>query len=105
MIFHTPTSLYQVKEKVQPEFSYQHEMNGFPSFYQLVRSMVYRWVALSMLYGTDPLDTDKKDFGDEGYVFDLQDESSIYCGSGIKTDDSLKQGVIFFLLSMKFCVS
>lgn len=62
LTFHTPTSLYQVKEKVQPELSYQHKMNGFPSFYQLVRSMVYRWAALSMLYGTDPLDTDKKEF-------------------------------------------
>ena len=26
-----------------------------------------------------------EEFGDESYVFDLQDESSIYCGSGIET--------------------
>lgn len=63
--FHTPTSLYQVKEKVQPELSYQHKMNGFPSFYQIVRSMTYRWASLSMLYGDDPLESNMKDFEKE----------------------------------------
>lgn len=64
LTFQTPTSLYQVKEKVQPELSYQHKMNGFPSFYQIVRSMTYRWASLSMLYGDDPMETndDKKEF-------------------------------------------
>ena len=65
LTFHTPTSLYQVKEKVQPELSYQHKMNGFPSFYQLVRSATYRWASLSMLYGNDPVETDKMDFENE----------------------------------------
>lgn len=60
LTFHTPTSLYQVKEKVQPELSYQHKMNGFPSFYQLVRSVTYRWASLSMLYGDDLSDVDTK---------------------------------------------
>lgn len=54
LTFDTPTSLYQLKEKVQPELSYQHKMNGFPSFYQLVRSVTYRWATLSMLYGDFP---------------------------------------------------
>lgn len=64
LTFHTPMSLYQLKEKTQPELSYQHKMNGFPSFYQMVRSITYRWASLSMLYGDDPMvaDADKKEF-------------------------------------------
>jgi hypothetical protein len=65
LTFHTPTSLYQQKEKAQPELSYQHKMNGFPSFYQLVRSLTYRWASLSMLYGNDFSEVEAKEFEKE----------------------------------------
>ncbi len=65
LTFHTPISLYQLKEKAQPELSYQHKMNGFPSFYQLVRSLTYRWASLSMLYGNDFSEVEAKEFEKE----------------------------------------
>lgn len=63
--FHTPLSLYQVKEKVCPELSYQYKMNGFPSFYQLIRSASYRWAILAMLYGQEMEEIDKKELEQE----------------------------------------
>ena len=65
LTFHTPLSLYQVKNKVEPELSYQHKMNGFPSFYQFVRSVAYRWSVLAMLYGEEMLIEDKKEFEEQ----------------------------------------
>lgn len=77
LTFHTPTSLYQPKEKVQPELSYQHKMNGFPSFYQLVRSMTYRWATLSMLYGDDLSEEETKEL--EKALDAFVESSSLAC--------------------------
>lgn len=52
----TPLSIIQtIKEKKYTLHSYQDKMNGFPSFYQIIRSLLYRAVTLDMLYGKKDL--------------------------------------------------
>ena len=70
---------------MQPELSYQHKMNGFPSFYQIVRSMTYRWASLSMLYGDDPSESNMKDFEKAG-------ASGFGIGSNIIDKKALAEG-------------
>ncbi len=45
-----PVSLVNRTEKKNKTISYQDKLNGFPSFYQLVRSAAYRCVKLTALY-------------------------------------------------------
>lgn len=45
-----PLSLVNRAEKKNKAVSYQDKLNGFPSFYQLVRSATYRCVKLAALY-------------------------------------------------------
>ena len=58
--FETPVCLYRPKSK-QIGKGYQDKLNGFPSFYQLIRSAIYRLVTLSMLYTEIDFVIDKKD--------------------------------------------
>lgn len=46
----TPTKLYRPSEKTDTQISYQDKMNGFPSFYQFIRSAAFRFFKLSVLY-------------------------------------------------------
>jgi hypothetical protein len=46
----TPTILFKQSNKKNKSLSYQDKCNGFPSFYQLVRSATYRMVKLTILY-------------------------------------------------------
>lgn len=48
---HTPMSLCQPEKRGSSARTYQDKMNGFPSFYQIVRSLHYRMATLNMLYG------------------------------------------------------
>lgn len=67
--FETPVCLYRPKPK-QKGKGYQDKLNGFPSFYQLIRSAVYRLATLSMLY-TEVDIVDKKDWEEwiESYIY------------------------------------
>lgn len=51
----TPLKLYRPAPKTESQFSYQDKMNGFPSFYQFIRSVAYRFFHLTELY-TSPDD-------------------------------------------------
>ncbi|MDR3062216.1 MAG: CRISPR system precrRNA processing endoribonuclease RAMP protein Cas6 [Dysgonamonadaceae bacterium] len=53
IMFETPVSLFKQTKKKDTKISYQDKTNGFPSFYQLVRSMVFRLQKLHTLY-VDP---------------------------------------------------
>ncbi|GAB6278792.1 MAG: hypothetical protein STSR0006_07900 [Lentimicrobium sp.] len=48
--FQTPVMLFKQARRNNPALSYQDKSNGFPSFYQLVRSVVNRMVKLTLLY-------------------------------------------------------
>lgn len=56
----TPISLCHPEKRGNSVRTYQDKMNGFPSFYQIVRSLHYRMATLNMLYGEglDGLDAD-----------------------------------------------
>lgn len=49
--FETPVSLIRPKVKKAAAISFQDKLNCFPSFYQFMRSLVYRVSTLDMLYG------------------------------------------------------
>ena len=57
--FLTPVNLFRKKEKKEKQLSYQDKCNGFPSLYQLVRSVAYRMAKMSILY----VYPDKPDIG------------------------------------------
>lgn len=46
----TPVSLVSRNRKTKSSQGYQSRMNQFPSFYQFMRSVVYRLITLNMLY-------------------------------------------------------
>ena len=52
--FMTPINLFRQRVKKTTELSYQDKLNGFPSFYQFMRSLVYRVSTLDLLYGNQP---------------------------------------------------
>lgn len=54
--FLTPVSLVQPAVSRYSEKAFQDKMNGFPSFYQIVRSLFYRLVSLEILYGKEKPD-------------------------------------------------
>lgn len=58
LFFDTPICLYHPKIK-KIGLGYQDKLNGFPSFYQLIRSAVYRMVTLTMLYTNHEMEVDK----------------------------------------------
>lgn len=45
-----PVNLYNTSIKINTQQSYQDKQNGFPGFYQLIRSSAYRIATLSALY-------------------------------------------------------
>lgn len=47
----TPVSIYKISKKEANPDSYQCKMNGFPSFYQFIRSLLNRFIKLAELYG------------------------------------------------------
>lgn len=49
--FETPVNLFRPRTKKDTELSFQDKLNGFPSFYQFMRSLVYRVQTLELLYG------------------------------------------------------
>lgn len=53
ILLETPLCLVKKRQKAVPSISYQDKQNGFPSFYQFVRSLAYRLFKLSVLYGGD----------------------------------------------------
>ena len=48
--FLTPVNLFRKTEKKDRQLSYQDKCNGFPSFYQLIRSAAYRMAKMTILY-------------------------------------------------------
>lgn len=54
--FLTPVSLLRSGGAGFSEKAFQDKMNGFPSFYQIVRSLFYRLVSLEILYGKEKSD-------------------------------------------------
>lgn len=54
----TPVCLFSTSKKDGNGF--QSKMNGFPSFYQFMRSLTYRLVTLSILYTDNPIPLDKE---------------------------------------------
>lgn len=48
--FETPVNLVYQRTKAEPIISFQTLQNGFPSFYQLIRSLTYRLLKLVALY-------------------------------------------------------
>ena len=48
--FNTPVSLTNRAQKKNQTNGYQNKLNNFPSFYQFMRSLLYRLVTLNMLY-------------------------------------------------------
>lgn len=46
----TPTKLYRPSQKTDTQISYQDKLNGFPSFYQFIRSAAFRFFKLNILY-------------------------------------------------------
>lgn len=48
--FKTPVSLISRNRKAKTDIGYQGKLNGFPSFYQFMRSTMYRLCTLNMLY-------------------------------------------------------
>jgi hypothetical protein len=53
----TPVILFKPANKKDKSLSYQDKSNGFPSFYQLVRSAIYRMIKLQLLF-THPNDSE-----------------------------------------------
>lgn len=51
LTFPAPVSLFQREKMRYTPTGYQFRMNGFPSYYQLVSSAVYRLSTLCLLYG------------------------------------------------------
>lgn len=49
LLFKTPVSL--MRSSKEDSQGYQNKLNNFPSFYQLMRSLTYRILTLSILYG------------------------------------------------------
>lgn len=47
----TPLHLVQNRKKKNQEISFQDKQNGFPSFYQFTRSVIYRLIKYMALYG------------------------------------------------------
>lgn len=60
--FQTPVSLIKSRSKQNNKGSYQDKLNGFPSFYQFIRSMCYRLMTLNMLYGNVEADLLDKNY-------------------------------------------
>ncbi len=60
--YDTPVCLFRRRSKKETSVSYQDKLNGFPSFYQLMRSVVSRCNTLGMLYGDGPLVEDTEGF-------------------------------------------
>jgi tetrahydromethanopterin S-methyltransferase subunit B len=58
----TPICLFRQRNKKDSSVSYQDKLNGFPSFYQFMRSIVSRVNTLGMLYGNGPLTEDVDEF-------------------------------------------
>jgi hypothetical protein len=58
----TPICLSRQRGKKDASVSYQDKLNGFPSFYQLLRSVVSRVNTLGTLYGNGPLVGDINDY-------------------------------------------
>lgn len=50
IIYKTPVSLFKLNPGKKSIASYQDKQNGFPSFYQLIRSLSYRLLKLFALY-------------------------------------------------------
>lgn len=53
IIFETPVCLIRPKVKKEAKVSFQDKLNGFPSFYQFIRSLLYRINTLDLLYGEE----------------------------------------------------
>lgn len=49
--FTTPVNLVQNRKKKNRQLSFQDKQNGFPSFYQFTRSVVFRMIKYAVLYG------------------------------------------------------
>lgn len=62
--FITPVSLFQHENINFSENAFQDKMNGFPSFYQIIRSLFYRLVSLEILYGTEMHDLSVNEIDD-----------------------------------------
>jgi hypothetical protein len=62
IVFETPVCLFRRRSKKDSSVSYQDKLNGFPSFYQLLRSAVSRANTLGMIYGNGPLVDDVDEF-------------------------------------------
>ena len=55
----TPVALVSAKTRNNSPVGYQDKLNGFPSFYQLIRSAVFRLFSLTMLYVDSSVGNDK----------------------------------------------
>jgi hypothetical protein len=62
IVYETPICLFRQRSKKDSSISYQDKLNGFPSFYQFLRSVVSRANTLGMLYGNGPLIGDVEEF-------------------------------------------
>lgn len=57
----TPLCLVRKRQKADPAVSYQDKQNGFPSFYQFVRSLAYRLMKLHILYAGNGIYPDARE--------------------------------------------
>lgn len=76
LLFKTPVCLVKQRTKTNVNISYQDKMNGFPSFYQFMRSAAYRFMVLGMLYGDMEVETGNKQ--------ELEQEVEFYIGASTK---------------------
>lgn len=53
IMLETPVCLMRSKAKKEAKVSFQDKLNGFPSFFQFIRSLVYRVNTLNLLYGEE----------------------------------------------------
>lgn len=73
--FRTPINLYKNVTKTDLQSSFQDKLNGFPSFYQLVRSTAYRLQKLNLLYAGHP-ETDLDEYSPDTVETFLEDAGS-----------------------------
>lgn len=73
----TPTILFRKTVKTDTNFSYQDKANGFPSFYQLLRSLLFRAEILHILYVENEKPTTTED--KEQYLFEASQASLLRC--------------------------
>jgi hypothetical protein len=116
IVYETPLSLIRKRSKKDSSVSYQDKLNGFPSFYQFMRSVISRVNTLGMLYGDGPIEDVDAFLADTSQVYMLganikyrrvhstpkQGRSSVYVMDGYEGSTTWANVPTFYLPILHF---